>query len=247
MSVLQVLIVDDEPLARTRLRALLNNCREPEAAVAGEAASADQALTLARSVPVDVALLDIHMPGVDGMRLAQALRQQDHAPRIVFVTAYPEYAVQAFELEAVDYLTKPVRLERLQAALQKVQRALDSQSDVQAPTDPEYLVINERGRTVRVPLSEVLYLKAELKYILVGTAQGEHLLDSSLSQLEEKYPGHFIRVHRSALVARQAIRELVRRQDAADGEGWAVVLTGIEQPFPVSRRQIGALREALGL
>ncbi len=247
MSVLHVLIVDDELLARARLRALLDNCREPQAVLAGEAANADQALALMQSVPVDVVLLDIHMPGVDGMRLARTLREQYHAPRIVFVTAYPEYAVQAFELEAVDYLTKPVRLERLQAALQKVQRMIDSQGGVQAQTDPEYLVINERGRIVRVPLSEVLYLKAELKYIIVGTAQGEHLLDSSLSQLEEKYPGHFIRVHRSALVARQAIRELVRRQDAADGEGWAVVLTGIGQPFPVSRRQIGALREALGL
>jgi two-component system response regulator AlgR len=247
MSALQVLIVDDEPLARTRLRALLDNCREPQAAVAGEAASAEQALALVQRVPVDVALLDIHMPGVDGMQLAQTLRELAPAPQIVFVTAYPEHAVQAFELEAVDYLTKPVRLDRLQAALRKVQRILDSQRDAQAPLGTESLVINERGRVVLVPLSEVLYLKAELKYITVGTAQREYVLDSSLNQLEEKYPGRFIRVHRNALVARQAVRELVRRHEDADGEGWAVVLAGIGQPFTVSRRQIGALREALGL
>ncbi|MDR0457835.1 MAG: LytTR family DNA-binding domain-containing protein [Burkholderiaceae bacterium] len=244
---LQVLIVDDEPLARARLRALLGECRAPRAATAGEAGSAVQAVTLAQRAPVDVALLDIHMPGADGMRLARALRELPRAPLVVFVTAHAEHAVQAFELEAADYLTKPVRLERLQAALQKVQRIIQSRRVSGAPNRvEEYLVISERGRVVRVPLTEVLYLKAELKYITVGTAQRQYLLDGSLNQLEEKYAGRFIRIHRNALVARQAIRELVRHDDA-EGEGWAVRLTGVEQPLLVSRRQIGALREALAL
>jgi two-component system response regulator AlgR len=247
MDVLQVLIVDDEPLARTRLRALLGECRTPQAMVAGEAGSATQAVALAQRVAVDVALLDIHMPGADGMQLAQALRGLPQPPLVVFVTAYAEYAVRAFELEAADYLTKPVRLERLQAALRKAQRMIESQRGLAAPPDIEYLVINERGRVLRVPLAEVLYLKAELKYITVGTTQRQYLLDGTLSQLEERYAGRFIRVHRNALVARQAIRELVRHYDAAEGEGWAVRLTGIEQPLMVSRRQIGALREALAL
>lgn len=246
MDVLQVLIVDDEPLARTRLRALLKNCREPEVVVAGEADSAVQAMALVQGVPVDVALLDIHMPGTDGLRLAQALRELPRPPQVVFVTAYPEHAVQAFDLDATDYLTKPVRLERLQAALRKAQRILSERRGAEEePANLEYLIISERGRLVRVPLTEVLYLKAELKYITVGTARQEYLLDGSLSQLEEKYPGRFIRVHRNALVARLAIRELVRHNDPTEGEGWAVRLTGIEQPLMVSRRQIGAVREAL--
>jgi two-component system response regulator AlgR len=248
MDTLQVLIVDDEPLARARLRALLGDCRAPQALVAGEAGSAVQAVALAQRVPADVALLDIHMPGANGMRLAQALRELPRAPQVVFVTAHTEYAVQAFELEAADYLTKPVRLERLQAALRKAQRILQNQRGPDAPSDAaEYLVISERGRVLRVPLADVLYLKAELKYVTVGTAQRQYPPDGSLNQLEEKYPGRFIRIHRNALIARHAIRELVRHNDTAEGEGWAVRLMGIEQPFTVSRRQIGALRAALVL
>ena len=247
MDALQVLIVDDEPLARTRLRALLGDCRAPRAVVVGEAGNAVEAVALAQRVPVDVALLDIHMPGADGMRLAQTLRELPRSPQVVFVTAHAEYAVRAFELDAADYLTKPVSLQRLQAALQKVGRIMGAQRDSGAAADSQYLIINERGRVVRVLLADVLYLKAELKYITVGTAQRQYLLDGSLSQLEEKYPGRFIRIHRNALVARHAVRELVRHRDAAEGEGWAVRLAGIEQPFMVSRRQITALREALGL
>ncbi|MDR2991628.1 MAG: LytTR family DNA-binding domain-containing protein [Burkholderiaceae bacterium] len=248
MDTLHVLIVDDELLARTRLRALLGECRAPQALVVGEADNAARAVALAQHVPVDVALLDIHMPGAGGMRLAQALRELPRAPQVVFVTAYAEYAVQAFELEAADYLTKPVRLDRLQAALRKAQRILENQRGADALSDvAEYLVISERGRVIRVPLADVLYLKAELKYVTVGTAQRQYLFDGSLNQLEEKYLGRFIRIHRNALVARHAVRELVRHNDAAEGEGWAVRLAGIGQPFTVSRRQMGALRAALAL
>ena len=125
---LQVLVVDDEPLARARLRALLADCREPEAVAAAEAGTAAQALALAQHQRFDVALLDIHMPGADGMQLACALRALPEPPRVVFVTAHAEHAVRAFEIDAVDYLTKPVRLERLQAALQKTQRVAQLRS-----------------------------------------------------------------------------------------------------------------------
>ncbi|MCL1962096.1 MAG: LytTR family DNA-binding domain-containing protein [Desulfovibrionaceae bacterium] len=248
MTALQVLIVDDEPLARSRLRKLLADCREPAALAAGEADSAVQAMALVQRQRFDVALLDIHMPGVSGLRLAAALREapQPPPPLVVFVTAHAEHALQAFEVEAVDYLTKPVRLQRLQAALQKVERIIAMRSAGQADPAAQWLMIFERGRTLRVPLAEVLYLKAELKYITVRTAQASYLLDGSLNQLEDKYPGRFLRIHRNALVAREAIRALVRHHDPDEGEGWAVCLAGVDELLLVSRRQIAAVRQALG-
>lgn len=246
MTTLNVLIVDDEPLARARLRTLLADCREPAAIAAGEAASAAQAMALVARQPFDVALLDIHMPGADGMQLAAALRGLPQPPLVVFVTAHAEHAVAAFELEAVDYLTKPVRLARLQAALQKAERMAQLSRGPAADSAQEWLLISERGRTLRVPLSEVLYLKAELKYVTVRTAGASYLLDASLSQLEERHAARFLRVHRNALVARNAIRALVRQHDAEEGEGWAVRLAGIDEALMVSRRQLGAVREALG-
>ncbi len=243
---LRVLIVDDESLARARLRTLLADCRQPEALAAGEADSAAQAMALAQHQRFDVALLDIHMPGADGLQLAEALRQVPHPPLVVFVTAHPQHAVQAFEVEAVDYLTKPVRLARLQAALEKVERLLQLQQGPQADAEPDWLIIAERGRTLRVPLAEVLYLKAELKYITVRTAEARYLLDGSLNQLEDKHPDRFLRIHRNALVARNAIRALVRHHDVEEGDGWAVQLAGVDELLMVSRRQLAGVRAALG-
>lgn len=243
---LRVLIVDDEALARARLRTLLGDCRQPEALAAGEADSAPQALALAQHQRFDVALLDIHMHGADGLQLAEALRGVPHPPLVVFVTAHPQHAVQAFEVEAVDYLTKPVRLARLQAALEKVARLRQLQPGPEADAAPDWLIIAERGRTLRVPLAEVLYLKAELKYITVRTAEASYLLDGSLSQLEDKYPDRFLRIHRNALVSRNAIRALVRHLDVLEGEGWAVQLAGVDELLMVSRRQLPVVREALG-
>lgn len=242
---LRALIVDDEPLARSRLRTLLGDCRNPEATVAGEAANAAQAGELLRQNDVDVVLLDIHMPGADGLTLARTLRALPRPPAVVFVTAHAEHAVQAFELDAVDYLTKPVRLERLQQALQKAERQAQVDKGPGADLAQDCLVIQERGRTERVPLSEVLYLKAELKYITVRTAAKSYILDGSLSELEEKYPAQFMRIHRNALVARRAVRALEKHYDAEEGEGWAVRLNGIEEVLSVSRRQLSAVREAI--
>jgi two-component system response regulator AlgR len=242
---LQVLVVDDETLARSRLRTLLGGCASPLVTVAGEAGNAAQAMELLRRVSFDAVLLDIHMPGADGLALAQALRSLPRPPAIVFVTAHSEHAVAAFELEAVDYLTKPVRLERLQLALQKVERLATVRTAPPAEAAPEVLLIQDRGRTERVPLLEVLYFKAELKYITVRTAARSYILDASLSELEERHPGQFLRVHRNALVARRAVRALEKHYDPEEGDGWALRLNGIDEVLAVSRRQLSAVREAL--
>jgi len=242
---LQVLLVDDESLARSRLRTLLGECSSPPVTIAGEAGNATQAMELLRRVAFDAVLLDIHMPGADGLALAEALRSLPNPPAIVFVTAHSEHAVAAFELEALDYLTKPVRLERLQLALQKVERLGAIRTAPQAQAAPEVLLIQDRGRTERVPLAEVLYFKAELKYITVRTAARSYILDASLSELEERHPGRFLRIHRNALVARRAVRALEKHYDPEEGEGWALRLNGIDELLAVSRRQLSAVREAL--
>jgi two-component system, LytTR family, response regulator AlgR len=162
----------------------------------------------------------------------------------VFVTAYAEHAVSAFELEAVDYLTKPVRLERLEQALIRVDKARQARAGG-PETEQEVLVIQDRGRTERVPVTEVLYFKAELKYITVHTAARSYILDGSLSDLEERHGAQFLRVHRNALVSRRAVRALEKHFDAEEGEGWAVRLNGIDESLSVSRRQLSAVREAL--
>ena len=242
---LNVLIVDDEALARSRLRTLLGDCTEPLAVVIGEAATAAQAESALLREPVDVVLLDIHMPGMDGVTFARLLADRPDSPAIVFVTAHSEHAVQAFEVAAIDYLTKPVRLERLQQALQKAARFVAARHApaVQAPQD--VLLIQDRGRSERVPLSEVLYLKAELKYITVRTASRSYILDGSLSELEDKYAATFMRIHRNALIARRAVRALVKHYDPEEGEGWAVRLNGTDELLAVSRRQLAAVREAI--
>ncbi|MES2910283.1 MAG: LytTR family DNA-binding domain-containing protein [Pseudomonadota bacterium] len=242
---LRVLVVDDESLARARLRTLLGDCTQPAADVQAEASNAVQAMTALQRDTFDVVLLDIHMPGADGLMLARNIAALPQPPAVVFVTAHAEHAVQAFELEALDYLTKPVRLERLQQALFKVERAKQPARVTQNDQPEETLVIQDRGRTERVPLAEVLYLKAELKYITVRTATRSYILDGSLSELEEKYARQFMRIHRNALIARRAVRALEKHFDPEEGEGWAVRLNGIDELLAVSRRQLSAVREAI--
>ena len=265
---LRVLIVDDEPLARLRLRGLVEANEEPRAEVAAEAGSGEQALPWLKDHACDLILLDVQMPGLDGLGLAQALRGRPFAPAIVFVTAHAQHALQAFELEALDYLTKPVRRERLQASLARAAQRLDERAaakarEAGAPHGPgatpaaEAPVINitERGRLLRVPLAEVLYFKAELKYLTLRTATQSHVMDGSLSELEQRLGDRFLRVHRNALVAKAAVRELERHvptDGPADGDGdnggelgWAVRIAHVNEWLAVSRRQVAAVREAL--
>lgn len=251
-AALKVLIVDDEELARLRLRGLVTDNPEPRAQVVGEAANAAQALIYLAERGCDVVLLDIQMPGRDGMQLAAELRAMAQPPAVVFVTAHAEHALRAFELEAIDYLTKPVKRERLQAALQRVAQRL-SRLPAPPPAEPAevpVIIVSDRGRIVRVPVAEVLYLKAELKYVTLRTAAHTHVLDDSLSDLEDRLGERFLRVHRNALVARHAVRALERRivageGDEEGGEVWAVRIAPVDEWLAVSRRQVAAVREAL--
>ena len=264
-SILKVLLVDDESLARLRMRSLLEGCVDPRVEVAAEASSASQAQAWLREHRCDLVLLDVQMPGLDGLQLAGSLRAQAEqggpSPAVVFVTAHAEHALQAFDLEATDYLTKPVRRERLQAALQRVAQRLAERAAMQArpegqalPGDEAGGVINvtERGRLLRVPLAEVLYFKAELKYLTLRTATQSLVMDGSLSDLEPRLRERFLRVHRNALVAKSAVRELQRHalghegdEDGDGGDGWAVRIAGVNEWLAVSRRQVAAVREAL--
>jgi two-component system response regulator AlgR len=251
-SMLHVLIVDDEDLARSRLRLLVADCVDPPAQVVAEAANASQALAWLAMHSADVLLLDVQMPGLAGTELAARLKQQPDPPAVVFVTAHPEHALKAFELDVVDYLTKPVRRERLQAALARVaQRRAKAAPAAAAPAaDEPMLVVSDRGRIVRVPVHEVLYLKAELKYVTLRTAVHTYVLDDALTDLEQRLGADFLRVHRNALVARRAVRALERRQIESPGEdeaaeGWAVRVSPTDEWLAVSRRQVAAVREAL--
>ena len=242
---LAVLIVDDEPLARARLRLLVEGCSAPRAVVVGEAGDAAQALQLLAATPCDLVLLDIVMPGGSGLRLADELRRRadlPRAPMVVFVSAHGEHALRAFEVEATDYLTKPVRRERLQAALLRV-----AQRRAQGPAgaaDGPVLVVSDRGRVLRVPLAEVLYLKAEQKYVTLCSQHGSWLLDDALGDLEQRLGAGFLRVHRNAVVALSAVRALARREGDAADEGWQVQLANGDW-LAVSRRQLPAVREVL--
>lgn len=254
---LRVLLVDDEELARLRLRGLVHDCIEPAARVVGEAANAAQALAWLETQVCDVLLLDVQMPGRDGTQLAADLRLRPDAPAIVFVTAHAEHALRAFDLDAVDYLTKPVRRERLHAALQRVAQRLALSRATAAATGPAaeseeapVIVVADRGRVLRVPLADVLYFKAELKYVTLRTAVHTYVLDEALSDLEQRLGERFLRVHRNALVARHAVRALERRAVAGEGEeeggeGWAVCVAPVGEWLAVSRRQVVAVREAL--
>jgi two-component system response regulator AlgR len=196
------------------------------------------------------------MPGRDGTQLAAELRMRSPTPAVVFVTAHAEHALKAFDLEAVDYLTKPVKRERLHAALRRVAQRLGAAAPVVAPAatpvedDGPVIVVSDRGRVIRVPVADVLYLKAELKYVTLRTAEHTHVLDDSLADLEERLGDRFLRVHRNALVAKRAVRALERRAIAGESveegyEGWGVCMAPVNEWLAVSRRQVAAVREAL--
>lgn len=243
---LRVFLVDDEQPARERMREVLGDLvGELPNTVVGEAASGHEGLRLLPTLPVDVALVDIHMPQMSGMEFARHLATLEHPPAIVFVTAHDQYAVEAFEVNAIDYLLKPVRASRLVAALQRaratgaVQREPLERAAAAAGQGPRrYLSVTERGRIHLVPVADIIYLKAELKYVTIRSAERELLLEESLSALEQEFGETFVRVHRSCLVARARIVGFERVVDEdGEGAGWAVVLEGIAEKLPISRRQ----------
>jgi two-component system, LytTR family, response regulator AlgR len=207
----RILIVDDEAPARKRLSDLLDDCRATlPLTLVDEATNGLEALSVIEKGGVDIVLTDIRMPGMDGIEFAQHLSRMSEgaAPRIIFTTAYDEYAVRAFELNAVDYLLKPIKQERLLAALKKAAVLKPAQADAIADASHnrrKHLSIHERGRVVLVPIEDILYLKAELKYLTVRTAAKEYLLEESLTRLEEEFKGMFTRIHRNCIVTTSAI------------------------------------------
>ncbi len=247
---MKVLIVDDEPPARLRLRQLL--AQLDETLVVRDADSGAAALAAAQSDAPDVVLLDIHMPGMDGLETARHLALLPAAPAVVFVTAYDEHALAAFEVRAIDYLLKPVRSERLAESLQRLATGVRSDpvgDAARALGGPRTrLAVTERGQLLLVPIDEVLFLRAEQKYVTIRTAEREFLTEESLTALEEEFGERFVRIHRNALVARAAIRGFTRVKDDTQAEAdghWEVQLRGVPGRLAISRRQWPEVKAAL--
>ena len=248
---LRVMLVDDEAPARARLRDLLADiAAQVPTEIVAEAANGMEALDLAEHAAADVALLDIRMPRMDGTQLALHLSRIAHPPAIIFTTAYDQYAVKAFELSAVDYLVKPVRAERLAEALRKASlrtsRAPSAAAlQLLAPEGRQHLRSSEHGRVLLIPVDDVLFFKADMKYVAARTSDGEFLLDDSLAQLEAEFGARFMRVHRNCLVAKKAIAGCGRGTDAEGEPSWNVLLTGVDEPIAVSRRQWPHVKELI--
>jgi two-component system response regulator AlgR len=246
---LKIVIVDDEMPARNRLRDLLQDCKEElPLEVVGEASNGLEALALLQSCPADVALLDIRMPEMDGLELAQHLHKLSAPPAIIFTTAYDTHAIRAFEVHAVDYLLKPIRQARLLQALTRVGTAtLPQQQETVLrqlrPRPRTHLSVHERGRIRLIPASDVVYLRAELKYVTIRTHEKEYLLEESLIRLEEEFGERFVRIHRSCLVAKDRIAGFEKTPEENGETHWVVLLTGVEEKLLVSRRQLHIVRE----
>ena len=243
---LRVFIVDDEPPARNRLRDLLNDCNDQLALdIVGEAGNGQEALEKLVDIPADVVLLDIRMPQMDGIELAQHLQKLIKPPVIIFTTAYDAYAIKAFELHAIDYLLKPIRLGRLFDALNRAREAVPVQTEVLRELLPEprkNLSIHERGKIHLIPIEQVLYLRSELKYITVRTAEREYLMEESLSALEKEFFARFVRIHRNCLIAKNAIEGFEKGGDEGES-GWMVKLKGLDELLAISRRQQHIVKE----
>ena len=239
---MKVLIVDDEAPARARLRAMLEDIGGYE--VCGEAANGRETLEQCEKYQPDVLLLDIRMPGIDGLEAAQHLQSLQQPPAIIFTTAYNDYALQAFETHAVDYLLKPVRLERLQDALQHARRLTRIQVASVREGDGQFgerqrICANVRGSLQLIPVAEIRYFLADQKYVVVGTSDAQLLIEETLKSLEQEFAAQFVRIHRNALVARRYISGLGKD----DGGHAQVSLAGVEQTLEVSRRHIADVRK----
>jgi two-component system response regulator AlgR len=244
MNELKVFIADDEEPARERLKTLLGDIAgELATSVVGEARHGVEAVERAAASGAQIVLLDIQMPGMGGLEVARHLGRLEQPPRVIFVTAHDRHAVEAFELNALDYLLKPVRAERLAAALRKASVPGAEQLAKAAEAPREYLSVTERNRIVLVPVRDIVFLRAEQKYVTARTREREHLLEEPLIALEREFAVRFVRIHRNCLVARTAIRGFERAPSEDDEPHWLVVLDGIDERLPVSRRQWPLLRD----
>ncbi|MBX3726548.1 MAG: response regulator transcription factor [Xanthomonadales bacterium] len=228
---MRVLVVDDEPAARQRLRGLLADC--PGAELAGEAEDGESAVQRCTAGGIDLVLLDIRMPGMDGMATAQRLAALASAPDVIFLTACDDRALDAFETGAVDYLLKPVRRERLQQALQRAGRRRPPPQAAR-----RHFAVRRAGTMLRVPVESVLALRAEDKYVCLVTADGEHLVEESLAAIEREFGDRFLRIHRNCLVATGRLAGLVRQPDGSE----RARVDGLAQDLEISRRNLPAVR-----
>ncbi len=246
---MKIVIVDDEALARRRLRALVDGIGGHT--VLGEAADGREAILRTHELAPDVVLLDIRMPGMDGLEAARHVAALDHPPAVIFTTAYGDHALEAFEAHAVDYLLKPIRRERLAAALEKTRRLTRAQLDTLRANGGggvgtvarTHLCARVRGDLVLVAVEDIRYLQAGYKYVTVREGVREVLIEESLTGLEREFGERFLRVHRNALVARAYLAGLER---GPDGRVYARVC-GVDTRLEVSRRHLPRLRRLVRL
>lgn len=239
---MKTLIVDDEQLARDRLAHLVQEL--PEWEVAGQAANGGDALRFLQETPVDVVLMDIRMPGMDGLEAARHLVAMPNPPAVVFCTAYTDHALEAFDANAIDYLVKPIRRERLATALSKARKLTPetlSDSGLAESGVRTHLCARVRGDLKLVPVENVVYLQAEHKYVTVRHTGGEILIEDSLTTLEEEFGERFLRIHRNALVALAFLAGL----EKTDGGQPVVTLKGVDDRLEVSRRNLPAVRQVI--
>jgi two-component system, LytTR family, response regulator AlgR len=239
---LRILIVDDEPPARERLRSILTETGEFE--VTGEASNGEQALDLVDKLLPDVVLLDVRMPGIDGLEVARHLAALPEPPAVIFTTAFDEYALQAFDSEAVAYLLKPIRAEKLKAALAKAARLSRPQlqqvaAAARAPAHRLHIGVRGRDGLKLIPIEEVFCFHADQKYTTVKHVKGEDLIEDSLKTLEEEFSATFVRIHRNALVNTRYLERIARD---ASGQHF-VHLRGLPDALEVSRRMAGDLKD----
>jgi len=239
---LRVLIVDDEPPARERLRSMLAEAGDFE--VAGEAGHGEQAIDLVDKLTPDIVLLDVRMPGIDGLEVARHLATLPEPPAVIFTTAFDEYALQAFDSEAVAYLLKPIRAEKLRAALAKAARLTRPQlqqvaTAAREPAHRQHIGVRGRDGLKLIPIEEVFYFHADQKYTTVKHLKGEDLIEDSLKTLEEEFSTSFVRIHRNAVVNTRYLERIARD---ASGQHF-VHLRGLPDALEVSRRMAGDLKD----
>lgn len=239
---MKILIVDDEAPARAHLRSLLEEIGSSYEVI-GEAASGEEVLAACKSKPVDLVLLDIRMPGMDGLTAAARLADTERPPAVIFTTAFDEHALDAFEKNAIDYLLKPVRRQRLEKALAKAETLTRPQFQVLQELQSEEPMISAsfRGGLQRIPLAEIYYFRAEQKYVVARYPEGEALLEESLRSLEERFGDRFLRIHRNALAAKSQLAGLQKELDGRT----LVSLKGLDERLEVSRRHLAGVRRFL--
>ena len=243
---LRALIVDDEELARERLRELLTTC-STKVQIVGEAESGQEGVPLIHQNEPDVVFLDVQMPVLNGFDVVEMLAQP--RPHIVFVTAFDEYALRAFEVHALDYLTKPVRHKRLEATLEQVlkhskdsqQSGLEGLRQERSKYPLKRLAVRAGQRVRIVSLDNLVYMKSENRLVFAHTTEGKYWTDHSLKELEERLAGSFLRTHRSYLVNAESIRALEPRTSSS----YEIVLVTGER-LPVARRRTQDVLSALG-